>query len=562
MRLATCWVGVFLLVATAAAPAPEPESPGRPDPVELLRRALRAPARDVEARELQVRAAVGRLHSLDELGRGLLLNEWRDRDPDETVAAVDGRHRKAVVERFERGVRAALRQGDLDGRLGTLGMVGGLDGTVRGAGEAPLTHDLTADLAGLTCPGPAALRASAARALGCVNPEPRAAAAALGELLRDPDPGLRAVAGESLGGMVATAVGLAAVRGEGAGGPEEVVPTACAVVPAAAAGLADASAEVRRRCAEALGRAAGALAALVRAPGVPDAVEDWEAYRRGVDEERAALRPLVAALREQSGALARAAGDGDARVRVVARHALEDVAEARVRLLRRASSAVAAAPGQGDRVADGPSVAFLLEDPLLEGLRQALPALAAGVEDADVEARRASIDVLEALGRHAAPAGPALVRALSDRDRFVRWAAARALGKVRPASAEAVVPHLARLLGDGDRDLRLAAAGALREYGPAARAALPALVEAAQAREPEMRLAVLRALESIGSEDAAALAVLSAGLTDADARVRQVAAQALEKLGPSRGHAANALLRPPARNEGVPAKAVGSARPR
>jgi HEAT repeat protein len=84
---------------------------------------------------------------------------------------------------------------------------------------------------------------------------------------------------------------------------------------------------------------------------------------------------------------------------------------------------------------------------------------------------------------------------------------------------------------------------------------------AARAREPELRLAALRVLESIGSDDPAALAVLSAALTDTDARVRQAAAEALEKVSPPRGDTVKALLRPSPRDEGSPAKAVGSVQP-
>src|SRR5262249_3499527 len=150
------------------------------------------------------------------------------------------------------------------------------------------------------------------------------------------------------------------------------------------------------------------------------------------------------------------------------------------------------------------------------------PALAAGVQDdPDVPARRAAIDVLEALGRQAAPAAPALGAAPARPDRFVRRGAARALGKGRPANPGAGVPALAPLLKDGDLNVGLAAVNALAAYGPGARAALPALTEAAHAPEPEMRLAVMRALEAVGGEDTAALAVLSAALSDPDGRVRQ-----------------------------------------
>jgi HEAT repeat protein len=556
MRLLTSCVCVCLLVAGSAR-AQDLEPRPRTDPVELLRQALRAPVRGPAARDLQMKAAVDALQSPDELQRALQLNGWRDGDPDESIASVDARRREIVVERFERAVRSALRQDALEGRLAAVKMIAALDPELRGRAAGSLARDFTGDLAELTRSGPAALREMAALTLGRVSPEPAAAAAALAVLLRDPDARLRAAAAEALAAMVTTAVRLA----PGRGASDEVSAAVCAAVPVAAGGLGDGSADVRQHCVEALGHAAEALG-LLTADALPaEEVEDWAAYQRQVEEERAALRPLLAALRDQAAALARGAADADVRVRIPARHALEDVAAARLKLLRRASSALAAPPGEGDPAAAA-TAAFLLEDPLLVGLRQALPALTAGVGDADMEARRAAIDALEALGRHAAPAAPALVTALSDRDRFLRWSAARALGKVRPPDAASVVPALARLLADGDCDVRLAAAAALGAYGPGARAALPALAEAARARDPELRLAALRALDSIGSDDAAALAVLTAAQTDADARVRRLAEEVRERLGPSPRDAANALLRPAPRQEGPPVKAVGSVRPR
>jgi HEAT repeat protein len=533
MRLPKSWVYVLVLIAPAAAAAQEPGP--RTDPVDQLERALRAPARGAAARDAQLAAAVEHLRGLDELRRALLLTEWRDRDQDDGVAAADARQRAAVVRRFGGAVRAALRQGDLDGRLRAVQMIGGLDLALRGAGEGPLVRDFTDDLAGLTGPGPAALRQLAARTLGRINPEPGAAAAALGTLLNDADPGLRAVAAEALGGLVATAVSLDAAGDGRDPSHGDIVRVAAAAVPVAGRGLADAAAEVRRRCAEVLGQAADVLGALADDAAAPGEVEDWPAYQRQVENERVALRPLMAALLDQSAALARSAADADVRVRVASRRALEEVAQARWRLLRRAASAVAAPEGEGDRAAGDRSAGFLLDDPLMRGLQQALPALAAGVtDDAEPAGRRAAIDVLEALGRPAAPAAPALVRALADRDRFVRWAAARALGKVRPPNAETVVPALARLLAERDLDLGLAAVSALCAYGPGARAALPALAEAARAPEPEMRLAVLRALECVGGTDAASQAALGAALNDPDRRVRELAGEVLEKVGPPR----------------------------
>jgi HEAT repeat protein len=535
---------VCLLVAASSAGAQEPEPRPRVDSVELLAQALRAPARGEAPRDAQLKAAVEQLLGPDELLRALLLNCWRDHDLDERLAAVDARHRAAIVERLERTLRFALHQNDPEGRRTAIKTVGSLDMRLAGKGDEPLARAFTGDLAELTRSGPAPQRELAARTLGHVNPEPAAAASALGVLLKDPDPRLRGVAAEGLLALVATALRLDPSHLGSDGGHEDAVRAACAAVPPAVGGLGDGSAEVRRRCAEVLGAAAEALAALAADAAAPDDVEDWTEYQRGVEKERAELQPLAAGLRGRCGELSHAAGDSDAQVRVQARHALEELAEARVRLLRRAASAVAPPEGEGDAASGRRSAAYLLEDPLLAGLREALPALIAGVGDPDVKGRRVAIDVLEAMGRQAASAAPALVGALSDRDRFVRWSAARALGKVRPANAELVIAPLARLLADPDGDLRLAAAAALSAYGPSARAAVPALVDAARSSETELRLAALRALESIGCEDESALTVLNAALGDSDGRVRRAAAEALQKVSPARREAVDALLRP------------------
>jgi HEAT repeats len=62
------------------------------------------------------------------------------------------------------------------------------------------------------------------------------------------------------------------------------------------------------------------------------------------------------------------------------------------------------------------------------------------------------------LVKFAAPAVPALIAALSDRNDHVRWEAAKALGRIRhPSAADA----LSGLLEDEDMDIRWAAAESL-----------------------------------------------------------------------------------------------------
>ncbi len=161
MRRPWGYVGLFVFMVPALAAAQEPES--RADPVEQLRQALRVPLREATARETQVRAAITRLRSLDQLERALLLSAWRDRDYEERVAAADTQLRAVVVERFERSLRAALRPDDADGQLEALRTLAGLDPSLRGAGDLPLRRDFTADLAVLLRSGPSTVREHAAR---------------------------------------------------------------------------------------------------------------------------------------------------------------------------------------------------------------------------------------------------------------------------------------------------------------------------------------------------------------------------------------------------------------
>jgi HEAT repeat protein len=201
----------------------------------------------------------------------------------------------------------------------------------------------------------------------------------------------------------------------------------------------------------------------------------------------------------------------------------------------------ASGPGRGERRAAevNPTAPFILssntvKDPLAEGLRGTVQALAAGMSDPDPRARRAAIDVLEGLGGAAAPAAGSLVSALTDPDQFVRWAAARTLGKIGPVETETSVPALAHLLTDPDLDLRIAAATALERYGIAAKASVADLVKSAGEGDAELRVAAIRALGAVGTQDLAAVVpAVRAALANPDSRVKITAAQVIGGFGPA-----------------------------
>src|SRR5262249_49067589 len=84
--------------------------------------------------------------------------------------------------------------------------------------------------------------------------------------------------------------------------------------------------------------------------------------------------------------------------------------------------------------------------PVADNMPGTVEAMIAGLSDPDFRVRLVSIDVLEIRGTAAVPAIPALVKALRDPNKFVRWSAARTLGKLAPRQADEVVPALMRLL--------------------------------------------------------------------------------------------------------------------
>jgi HEAT repeat protein len=162
-----------------------------------------------------------------------------------------------------------------------------------------------------------------------------------------------------------------------------------------------------------------------------------------------------------------------------------------------------------------------------------MSALLAGLSDPVPRVRLATIDVLETMGKLAAPAAPALVRSLSDPNRFVRWAAARTLGRMAPEDAREAVPALARLINPWeDLSVRMAAITTLGHYGPAAKSAVPVLASAINKSDVDLRVAAINALEAIGTDAAPGLPAIGRALQDSSPQVRATAARALGRFGP------------------------------
>jgi len=193
------------------------------------------------------------------------------------------------------------------------------------------------------------------------------------------------------------------------------------------------------------------------------------------------------------------------------------------------------------RHADAKATDPPLDDLLGEGLRVALPGLIKELSHKEVRVRLATLYVLETMEAESAPAAGAVADALKDGDAFVRWGAARVLGKMAPLQADKAVPGLAGVVADANGDVRSTALAALPRYGRAAKAAIPALRRVLNQGDGSARMLAIQALAAMGPEAEPALTELVAALSATETDIRAAAAQALGKIGPAARPAEDAL---------------------
>jgi HEAT repeat protein len=414
----------------------------------------------------------------------------------------------------------------------------------------------------------------------------KAAAAALGELVQNLPESYKNARGQSPIGPPLSS--------------DEYLKICRLVFGAAGRGLADPDAAVRALCVTAIKEAGEAVSDYIPLPArredfpaegrkpTEDEIAEIKRLRARVDLDRAELQPVLTAFKDVAPGLARILKSTESSddLRFAATRALEEMGYARLRLLNREASVPVLEPPKkeeeikkpvGKAVRQGPiqlataqqPPAKLTPDPLLEGLRAALPTLAnRSAFDPDHRVRTRAIETMESMGDEASPAWEFLRYALRPGEsRFVQWAAARALGRMSPAKAHAeeVAPYLAGLLLDPDMDVRLNVGRTLESFGPAAgyKDVVNALARAAGTEadtspwppahgivkpaapgtgDAEARIAAIKALAAIGTAAEPAVPNLAKVLTDSsEVRVRRAAAEALGRFGPLAKKAEQAL---------------------
>ncbi len=178
------------------------------------------------------------------------------------------------------------------------------------------------------------------------------------------------------------------------------------------------------------------------------------------------------------------------------------------------------------------------------------------LKDGSATVRAHAANSLGEIGTAAKPAVAALAKLLKDPDETVRRQAVEAVMSIRPGP-QVTVPLCAELLEDADPGVRvrilhtIAEAGVkavpglivalknekmaygaclvLREIGPAAKAAVPALVETLQDPRPEIRREAILALAAMDNAAAPAVEPIAAALKDE--QTRSAATYALGRIG-------------------------------
>lgn len=169
--------------------------------------------------------------------------------------------------------------------------------------------------------------------------------------------------------------------------------------------------------------------------------------------------------------------------------------------------------------------------------KEAAPALAETLADAEGDYRREAQFVLGLFGPAAAPAVPELIKSLASDDDHIRNSAIYALGKIGPAAKDASA-ELRALLADDEEFVRFAATWALVRIDPKdtklVAAAVPALIKGLSDERPVVRAESAATLGELGPAAKSALPELKKAAGDAEQPVSDAAKQAIEKISGSK----------------------------
>jgi HEAT repeat protein len=407
------------------------------------------------------------------------------------------------VEPMLPSIRAGLLSDSPEAQRAALAVLGDIPPGLAGNLSNALTAFLQKDVKDPS------LVALGLRAFGKVSPDAVDIPKVIGKHVRSEDVDVRRAAAEALAGVIENSIPV----GRSVANASYFVDVARESLPLLQVLVEDKDAKAQRT-------AAGAVQSAARV------VNELYVYDVGpvLDEAKPKDRfgpvsPLIKSLSEIGPKLAAPLSSPVPDNRIAGAQTLESLAYVRRSLLNSAPP-------------EGPT----RTDPFTTTWSTLSPVLSERIHDPNTSVRLAVTQALETIG-DAVDFHKLLREATADRNIFVRWSAARALGetapqKPEPAAVAEDVAALSRLTADRDTDVRSAALAALAKYGTGATSASKAVLAAASRGDVEPRVAAIKALGALKTDAASTLPVLIAALKEKDLRLQRAGATGLVRFGP------------------------------
>ena len=447
MNLSKFSLMVFLVVmAMIFIPSGSFASSLDDDPIEKLRKALQASGIASQKRDKAISEAVSEISNPLECWKAASLGDWREFNPDGSVAAGDRDARAKLLLKFREGITKAFQTNSQEENDSILELVMSICKEERqGAGQKPFSSTCAEVISQNFWKGDVDVRVARIRAYGILCPEIQEGLKVFSSLGNDSEIRIRRASMDGLSYWM-EAVGPAKESKDSTSVSrlKNQAILCAAVLPITDKSLSDKSPEIRKRAVAQVMISCLCLVALISDPNGKVPLDAIDTRALDIKEERTAASKLGSVIESMKPKITGLLRDSDMETRLHAHEVVEAMA-----LGRKAwkSQAVAHGLEQNEK--------FSIE-------LTAIPKeLAVSLADSNYRVRRIAMDTLELLGADSIQVTPRIITALDDSDRFVRWAAIRALGEMGPSVREEALPKLTQMLQDQDGDVRKAAAQAV-----------------------------------------------------------------------------------------------------
>lgn len=438
------WIAMVFLVTFLAqgGVAREEES----NSLEKLAKALQIPGSPPQKRDQAVLEAVGEISAPLDCWKAASLGDWREFHPDGSLALADREAKNKLLGKFREGLSKAAQAATQEENDSLLELVMTICKEERlSVGDKPFSAVCAQVLHQNFWKGDLDIRVARIRAYGILCPPQAEGLKVFSTLIADQELRIRRAAMDGLAYWIeAVGPGRESRDNTSVSRLKAQAHLCMQVLPISKQTLSNESPEIRKRGVAQVMISCLCLVAMISDPNGKVPLDAVDNRAQDIKDERILAEKLgtvIDSLRPQVLTLLR---DADMETRLHAHEVVEAMA-----LGRKAWKSQAAAHG----LSEGEKYAIQLTMVPRE--------LGISLGDSNYRVRRIAMDTLELLGSDSLQVTPKIISALDDSDRFVRWAAVRALGEMGAPVRENAIPKLTQMMQDQDGDVRKAAVHAV-----------------------------------------------------------------------------------------------------